>query len=187
MTKREAIFTLQAVSVCDYLYNVDCQGAATPAPLPLPPPELTYPTAPGSQRPTQPQPTPRPQPTFPPGAYPDNSWLGRSGETETWSQRPSAPEHELEAKHEAVNVASESVESDPTDIPAIQSPWDLMHSIPEELTKGPCENGSVHRLDESCVSVVVCRNKRPQLIQCPQGFTYDRPSDSCRHFHIAKW
>ncbi|XP_043275177.1 uncharacterized protein [Venturia canescens] len=177
-----------AVSVCDYLYNVDCQGAATPPPMPLPAPESTWPTASGAERPTQPQQTQRPQPTFPPGAYPDNSWLGRSGEPDPWHQRPVGAQLELDMKQDAANGnnSGEAVESDPTVTPTIQSPWDLVHSIPEELTKGPCENGNVHRLDESCASVVVCRNKRPQLVQCPQGFTYDRPSDSCRHFNIAK-
>ena len=73
------------------------------------------------------------------------------------------------------------------DSSTIANPWEVIHTIPQEFAKVPCENGEVHRLTESCSSVVVCRNQRPQLINCQTGYTYDKPSDSCRPFTIAKW
>lgn len=218
-------FYLQAVGVCDYTYNVDCQGAATPKPLPLPPPETDNgsqnggsppstggsqqppssglpPGSGGSQQPIPPssgglppgsggsqQPTQPPPVTFPPGAYPQNQWGFRIN-PDHWHQRSSNAQSIIIdddlPKAEALQ-ASSSEDEDLPEEPTLVNPWGAMHAIPAELTKVPCENGKVHRLDDACTSVVVCKNSRPQLIQCDTGLIYDRPSDSCRHFTVAKW
>jgi hypothetical protein len=109
--------------------------------------------------------------------------------TDPWHQRPVGTQYELDqdkAQMEALQSSPPGVEVDIPEEPALVNPWETMHAIPAELTKVPCENGKIHRLDDSCSSVVVCKNSRPQLIQCDTGLTYDRPSDSCRHFSVAK-
>lgn len=67
------------------------------------------------------------------------------------------------------------------------SPWEVFHTIPQEFAKAPCDNGEVHRLNDACTSVVVCRSRRPQLINCQTGYAYDKPTDACRPLSIAKW
>lgn len=208
---------LQAVSVCDYAYNVDCQGAATPKPLPIPEPEPenggpsggsnpqqppqgpssggSSPGTGGSQQPIQPptggsqQPTQPPPVTFPPGAYPQNSWGFRTS-PDSWYQRsvnsPSVID-DNQPKTEALQSDPPTKEQDTSDGLNLNNAWETMHAIPVELTKVPCQNGMIHRLDDACTSVVVCKNNKPQLVQCDTGLTYDKQSDSCRHFNVAKW
>lgn len=179
----------QAYGICDYPYNVDCQGAPTPRPPPTPRPETPSPTPGVSPSPVTPQQPdqPRPQPpavTFPPGAYPQPQWSFRS-HIDPWNQRPTAGQIEVDNQENLYNDPS-GLEGT-TEPPTVLNPWGTMHTIPEELMKLPCETGKVHRLDDACTSVVVCKNSRPQLIQCDEGLSYDRPSDSCRHFTVAKW
>ncbi|KAK0075494.1 hypothetical protein PV326_011524, partial [Microctonus aethiopoides] len=186
-----------AVGVCDYPYNVDCQGAATPSPLPPWQPDENIDNSLtgssdgsfGSQQTTEP---PRQQPppvTFPPSAYPQNQWSFRSQQN-LWNQRPAASQIEIDRDQQYREMTAQTqndlTEHDSTEISTIHNPWSTIHAIPADLTKLPCENGKIHRLDDACTSVVVCRNKRPQLVKCDMGLIYDYPSDSCRHFSIAK-
>ena len=72
-------------------------------------------------------------------------------------------------------------------IAANSDTWEVYHTIPQEFAKAPCENGELHRLTENCSSVVVCRNRMPQLINCQTGYGYDRISSSCTPSNLAKW
>ncbi|XP_011153893.1 WAS/WASL-interacting protein family member 3 [Harpegnathos saltator] len=202
------------LNVCDYPYNVDCRGAATPKPQPPPqpptippqtpshppptskpstkpptyPPQPTYP----SQPPTYPSPqlpTYQPQP-YPPPAYPGNPWLTKV-EPDPWHQRPSASQLEIDnerLKNEEM-TNGQPLDNQPQDVmetSSLMSPWNLFQVIPPELMSTPCKNGDVHRLNESCTNMVVCRNDRPQMVRCSSGFSYDKPSDSCKPFSVAK-
>ena len=69
----------------------------------------------------------------------------------------------------------------------ITNPWDTSHEIPKEIANAPCKDGDVHRIDETCTSVVVCRDNKPQLLNCQTGYIYDKSSDSCKPFNVAKW
>ncbi|OAD52428.1 putative chitinase 3 [Eufriesea mexicana] len=191
------------LGVCDYPYNVDCKGAATP-PLPLQPtsPQTQSPSLPPqpptlrpapptlapspsygpsqppsyvpSQSPQQSQspsygPSQPPQPLLPPAyvsaqGYPSNPWLNKT--PDPWHQRPAATQIEIDKEQQILS-------SQPSD--QLQNPWNLVQSIPPSLSMIPCKDGDVHR------------NARPQLLQCLVGYSYDRPSDSCKPFSIAKW
>ncbi|XP_032677842.1 probable chitinase 10 [Odontomachus brunneus] len=192
------------VDVCDYPYNVDCKGAVTPKPQhPHPPtqppqtpshPPPTYPTKPPtypSQPPTYaPPPTYQPQPyPPPPPAYPGNPWLNKA-DPDPWNQRPSASQLEIDQerlKQEEANGQPLGINSqDVTETSSLVNPWNLFQVVPSELMNAPCKNGDVHRLNEACTNMVVCRNERPQMVRCSPGFSYDKPSDSCRPFSVAK-
>ncbi|XP_012146562.1 uncharacterized protein LOC100879494 isoform X2 [Megachile rotundata] len=226
------------LGVCDYPYNVDCKGAATPGPTlptvpsqtqspvqPSLPPQPTYPTSPPyvpsqppyvpsqppyvpsqppyipsqppyvpsqppyipsqppyvpsqPQQPQQPSYGPSPPSYGPSPSYPNNPWLSKA-EPDPWNQRPVASQLEIDSqKKELLGVQDTPQE--------IENAWTLLQSIPASLTKVPCNDGDMHRLNDACTNVVVCRNGRPQLVQCVTGLTYDRPSDSCKPFSIAK-
>ncbi|XP_066591907.1 DNA-directed RNA polymerase II subunit RPB1-like [Prorops nasuta] len=197
------------LSVCDFVYNVDCQGAATPAPTTAAPWTETKPSA----RPTRPNYTPQQpshssqqpsypsqqpsypsqQPSYPsqptayPSAqpsYPENVWSIKQ-QTDPWHQRPAASQFDLERDGQLNNPNPTGLEDEAVG-QTLPNPWSTAHTIPADLNSAPCKNGDVHRLDDTCANVVVCRNQRPKLVQCPTGLTYDKPSDSCKHFTIAK-
>lgn len=192
------------MGVCDYPYNVDCKGAATPSP----PPSTASPTIEStasqtqSTTQTQPQPQPQPQPPSygpqppsygpqpPPPAYASvwsNPWLAKAGpEGDLWHQRPVAP---LDTqKQEEEEEEEELIEEQPQQQQfSLENPWQLLQNIPASLATVPCESGKIHSLNESCSNVVVCRNGRPQLVQCSTGLKYDRLSDSCKPISVAKW
>jgi len=144
---------------------------------PIPPKPPTYPVL------TQPQPYP------PPPSYP-NPWLNRT-ETDPWHQRQPATQLEIDKKrHKQEQADSQQLSDQPTDkteTSSLTNPWTVFQVVPPELMNVPCQNGEVHRLNDACTNVVVCTNNRPQLIRCSSGFSYDKPSDSCKPFSIAKW
>ncbi|CAL1689397.1 unnamed protein product [Lasius platythorax] len=236
------------LNVCDYPYNVDCKGAATPKP-PKPTQPPTQPSRPPSQpsqpptqpskpptqpsqpptQPSQPPPTNPPQPptyppqppTYPPQppayppqpptnppqppiypqpqpypppppSYPGNPWLSKT-ETDPWHQRPQASQLEINKekhKQEAISPDNQLLDNRPvhvaTETSSLLNPWTLFQVIPSELMNATCNNGDVHRLNDACTNVVVCRNNKPQMVRCSTGFSYDKPSDSCRPFSVAK-
>lgn len=221
----------QILNVCDYPYNVDCKGAATPKPpKPTQPPTQSSqtPTQPSqsptqtsqsptqpSQSPTQPsQPSPTnppqppvypPQPAYPPQppiyqpqpypppppSYSRNPWLSKV-ESDPWHQRSQALQLEVNKENpiqEATN--NQLLNNRPTPIATetsdLVNSWPLFQVIPSELANTTCNNGDVHKLNDACTNVVVCRNSKPQMVRCSTGFSYDKPSDSCRPFNIAKW
>ncbi|XP_072745738.1 uncharacterized protein [Anoplolepis gracilipes] len=271
------------LGVCDYPYNVDCKGAATPIPPkptqppptnppqphptnppqpppsnpPQPPPSNppqpiptnppqppptnppqpppTNPPQPPPTNPPQPPPTNPPQPpatnppqppaypSQPPPAYPPqppayppqppayppqppayptqpqppylyesaNPWLTKV-EPDPWHQRPQASQLEINQeknKQETIPADSLLLGNRPaiaTETSSLVNPWTLFQVIPSELANGSCNNGDVHRLNDACTNVIVCRNNKPQIVRCSTGFSYDKPSDSCRPFSIAK-
>nr|XP_034182773.1 leucine-rich repeat extensin-like protein 5 isoform X1 [Osmia lignaria] len=137
----------------------------------------------GPQQPQQPSYGPQQpqQPSYGPQqpSYSTNPWLSKT-ETDPWNQRPVASQLEIDSQKqkEAFGVQDSTEE--------IENPWTLLQSIPANLSRVPCNNGDIHRLNNACTNIVVCRNGRPQLVQCVTGLTYDRPSDSCKPFSIAK-
>ncbi|XP_050457095.1 uncharacterized protein LOC126854422 [Cataglyphis hispanica] len=244
------------LNVCDYPYNVDCKGAATPKP-PKPTQPSQTPTQPSQPSPTNPpqpptrppQPSTRPPqpptrppqpptrpsqpptrppqpptypsqppvyppqpPTYPPQpptnppqppiypqpypppspSYPGNPWLNKA-ETDPWHQRPQASQLEInkeKREQEAISTDNQLLllGNRPTPISETElvNPWTLFQVIPSELANTTCNNGDVHRLNDACTNVVVCRNNKPQMVRCSTGFSYDKPSDSCRPLSIAK-
>lgn len=233
------------LNVCDYPYNVDCKGAATPKPpkptqppsqpsqsstqpsqpsptnpsqLPTrpsqpptrppqpptrppqpptrPPQPPTYPSQPPAyppQPPTNPsQPPSYPQPyPPPPPSYPGNPWLSKV-ESDLWQQRSQASQLEInKEKHEQETISADNqllLGNRPiaTETSELVNPWTLFQVIPSELVNATCNNGDVHRLNDACTNVVVCRNNKPQMVRCSTGFSYDKPSDSCRPLSVAK-
>lgn len=224
----------QVVNVCDYPYNVDCKGSATPTPSPpspsrpspsppvqsstqppqqpsypsptYPPQPPTYspqpPTYPPPQPPTYPPPQPptyppqlptyQPQAPYTPASYPGNSWLNKI-DPDPWHQRTSATQLEIDQEKLQQEISNDEQQmnnqqpQDVTEMSTLLNPWNLFQIVPAELMKSPCSNGNVHRLNEACTNMVVCRNNRPQLVRCSIGFSYDKPTDSCKPFSIAKW
>lgn len=227
------------MNVCDYPYNVDCKGAATPKPpkptqppaqpsqpsptnpsqLPTrpsqpptrppkpptrppqpptrPPQPPTYPPQPPAyppQPPTNPpQPPSYPQPyPPPPPSYPGNPWLSKV-ESDLWQQRSQASQLEInKEKHEQETISADNqllLGNRPiaTETSELVNPWTLFQVIPSELVNATCNNGDVHRLNDACTNVVVCRNNKPQMVRCSTGFSYDKPSDSCKPLSVAKW
>lgn len=247
-------YVFQILNVCDYPYNVDCKGAATPKPSkptqpptqpsqtptqpsqpsptnppqpptrpPQPPTRPSQPPTRPSQPPTRPSqpptrppqpptypsqppvyppqpPTNPPQPPIypqpyppPPPSYPGNPWLNKA-ETDPWHQRPQASQLAInKEKHEQEAISADNqlllLGNRPTPISETElvNPWTLFQVIPSELANTTCNNGDVHRLNDACTNVVVCRNNKPQMVRCSTGFSYDKPSDSCRPLSIAKW
>ncbi|XP_076626723.1 uncharacterized protein LOC143344495 [Colletes latitarsis] len=180
------------LGVCDYQYNVDCKGAATPAPptpsgsnspLTQPPPlpqsqtygpVPSYEPSPPQQPPSYGQLGPPSQPPQP-SSYPVNPWLNTRTNRDPWYQ-------ELK-----MNRDDESLINGQQQPPeAVQNPWNTVQNIPASLVSVPCENGIVHRLNDACTNVVVCRNGHPQLVQCSSGLMYDIPSESCQPPSVAK-
>ncbi|XP_050472093.1 uncharacterized protein LOC126864617 [Bombus huntii] len=211
------------LGVCDYPYNVDCKGAATP-PLPSKPtsPQTQPPSSP-SQPPTLPQqpPTwpsppsyiPSPQPAQPPSyapsqpsqppqppqpaqpsqpgqlpsygppqSYPGNPWLSRI-QPDSWNERSVVTQSDVDKEQQQQQELSSTQQQASEQL---QNPWNMVHDIPHSLSMVPCKDGDVHRLNAACTSVVLCRNGRPHLQQCLLGYSYDRPSDSCKPISIAK-
>ncbi|XP_076276874.1 uncharacterized protein LOC143207169 [Lasioglossum baleicum] len=176
------------VNVCDYPYNVDCKGAATPTPTSTTPSSSTQTTqATQSTQSTQP-PTnpinPNPYPTNPNPSYPSNP----NSYQNPWLQRAGAPPLDTDKEEEddeELFTAQQQARSPEPEFQS-QNPWNLIQNIPASLTTVPCENGDLHRLNHACTNVVVCRNGRPQLVQCSTGLAYDRSSDACEPISIAK-
>ncbi|CAK9821225.1 hypothetical protein ANTPLA_LOCUS11216 [Anthophora plagiata] len=194
----------QLLSVCDYPYNVDCKGAVTPTlppqtlpqtePPSLPPQPPTYapPYQPLQPSPLPPQPPVNELPQQPsyglsqpsqPSSYPVNPWLSKT-EPDPWHQRPVSSQ--LEVNNQQMQ-SQENLDTQQEPVEHFQNPWNLLQGVPAGLNMVPCKNGDMHRLNDSCTNVVVCRNGRPQLVQCSVGLTYDTASDTCKPFSIAKW
>ncbi|XP_008551324.1 uncharacterized protein LOC103573857 isoform X1 [Microplitis demolitor] len=204
------------VSVCDYPYNVDCQGAATPEPVLLHPIgnpngsdsfsdgnslSTSFPNEfsssssnglmpvslrPGGFQSVEPS-RPPPQVTFPPGPYPQNQWGLRS---EIRNQRSTVLLPELNDQQREKKIVTGDITKLIQEVPAetsvVHDQKGTAHVIPTEWTKLPCENEKILRLDEACTNVVVCKNGRPQFIACDVGFAYDRISESCKNYTTAK-
>ncbi|KAG7209361.1 hypothetical protein KM043_015461 [Ampulex compressa] len=165
------------------------QSTYPPQPPTYPPQQPTYPPQQPSYPPQQPSYPPQ-SPAYPPQqpAYPANPWLNKL-ETDPWHQRPVATQLEIEKQRQQQEAADSRPPSGQQDVPAaleLSNPWNVVQGVPAGVEKAPCEEGEVHRLNESCSNVVVCRNGRPQVVQCPLGFTYDKPSGSCQPFSVAK-
>lgn len=187
--------------MCDYPYNVDCKGAATPKPTPPTPTP-----SPVTHRPTQPTPHPTyPSPSYPPNPYPSyptnpspgysNPWLSSKFGSDPW-QRSSSPQLDVDKQEEEEDQEpafaeqqqqQQQEQEQESQSEVLKNPWSLIQNIPPSLMSVPCQNGDVHRLNEACTNVVVCRNGRPQLVQCSSGLGYDRPSDSCQPISVTKW
>ncbi|XP_076755931.1 uncharacterized protein LOC143426377 [Xylocopa sonorina] len=179
---------------------------APPSYVPSPQPPQQPPYAP-SQPPQQPSYIPSQPPQQPPyippyappqlpsyapsqpSSYPSNPWLRRT-DPEAQSQETAATQLEIEKEQQQEQQMQQEQEvkrEEEQTSGELSNPWSLIHEIPPSLTTVPCKNGDVHRLNKACTTVVVCRNGRPQLLQCLLGHAYDKPSDSCRPFTIAKW
>ncbi|XP_076182927.1 uncharacterized protein LOC143154823 [Ptiloglossa arizonensis] len=176
------------LDVCDYSYNVDCKGTATPRP-PIPPitvwPITEPPSSPPSQSPTYgPAPSygasPPPQPA---PSYSINPWLNSKTNREPWHQPPESLEVEKD-EGSLFNGQQQQQQQQPPE--AFPNSWNILQNIPASLVAVPCENGNIHRLNEGCTNVVVCRNDHPQLVRCSSGLMYDRPSDTCQPPSVAK-
>ncbi|KAK2584334.1 hypothetical protein KPH14_006725 [Odynerus spinipes] len=181
------------LNVCDYLRNVDCKGAATPKPYSLTtqswselPVSTQYPSYPSQSPYATQQPSYIPQqPTIPGSLYLENGW-GNKVDQDAWQQRTSNQENvQKEEEKDAASSEPETLQELP-ESSSITNPWTIIHTIPASISKVPCADGDLHKLDEACTSVIVCRAGRPQLVRCSTGQTYDRPSDSCQPFSIAK-
>lgn len=116
-------------------------------------------------------------------SFSGNPWLSRV-QPIPWNERTVNTQLEIDKEQhegeEEVDTQKESTEQ-------LQNPWDVVQNIPSSLSAVPCQDGDVHKLNDACTNVVVCRNGRPQLLQCLLGNSYDRPSDSCKPISIAKW
>ncbi|XP_014604341.1 PREDICTED: probable chitinase 3 [Polistes canadensis] len=187
------------LGVCDYVRNVDCKGSATPKPQPQPQPSTTqswstasavsvqypsYPSHPSqSPYPTQ-QPPYIPQQPTRPSPYLATSW-GSNVNAEPWQQLTKQQDVQKEDQ-EIVPSKPETLQESP-ESSSITNPWTVLHTIPASMSKVPCTDGDLHKLDDACTSVIICRAGRPQLVRCTTGMIYDRPTDSCKPFVIAKW
>ncbi|XP_012223801.2 uncharacterized protein [Linepithema humile] len=156
------------------------QPPSYPTQPPVYPAQPTYPPAPPSYQ---------PQPYPPPPAYSGNPWLSR---IDPWHQRSSTSQLEIEKEKskQQLLIDSELLSDQPaaheTETSSVVNPWTLFQVIPPELLNAQCNNGDIHRLNDACTNVVVCRNNRPQMVNCSPGFSYDKPSDSCKAFSVAK-
>ncbi|CAG5096861.1 Protein of unknown function, partial [Cotesia congregata] len=204
------------VSVCDYPYNVDCQGAVTPMPIWSDPVE--YPDnsesflneyfsssssmnfgnsstigisdssySDGSQFPeTSRKP---PQTTFPSRPYPQNLWKLRSL-SEIEKQRSitiqSDNNNQYQPEDGVTRDTTNYIQKDLKDASVVDNQQMTEHVIQNEWTKLSCENGKILRLDDTCSNVVVCKNHRPQLITCDPGFTYDLQLEACQNHTTAE-
>ncbi|XP_053987300.1 uncharacterized protein LOC128880836 [Hylaeus volcanicus] len=174
------------LNVCDYPYNVDCKGSATPAPTT--PPITIGPITQSPSKPPQPPTYPPTQPPYgqpgpPPYGQPGPSypWLNLKANSETWNQQAESSQLDDDKSEESL------FEKHPQPPETSPNPWNVLQNIPASLVAVPCKNGDIHRLNEACTNVVVCRSGRPQLVQCSSGLIYDRPSDSCQPHSVAKW
>jgi len=164
-----------------------------PQPPTYAPQSPTYAPQPPTYQPAPPKPPSypvQPQPYPPPSSYP-NPWLNRT-EADLWHQRQPAIQLEINKERHRQDLQTDNEQSgnqstDISETSSLSNPWTVFQVVPPELMSAPCQNGEVHRLNDTCTNVMVCRNNRPQLIRCSPGFSYDRPSDSCRPFSIAKW
>ncbi|XP_031776375.1 uncharacterized protein LOC100866250 [Apis florea] len=115
-------------------------------------------------------------------SFSGNPWLSRV-QPVPWNERTLNTQLEIDKeqheREEEIDMQEESTEQ-------LQNPWDVVQNIPSNLSTVPCQDGDVHKLNDACTNVVVCRNGRPQLLQCLLGNSYDRPSDSCKPISIAK-
>lgn len=237
-------FIFQILNVCDYQYNVDCKGTATPKPVkptqlptqspqpsstyapikpPIPSKPSTYPPQPPTYQPQpptyqpqpptyQPQPQPQPQPptyapqppaypkppSYQPQPYPSpslysgNPWLNKD-KSDPWHQRNLATQLEIdkEIQKQEVSTDSPALDDQPThdaiETSSLTNPWTLFQEIPSELMRTPCQNGNIYKLNDSCTKMIVCRNNKPEMIECLPGFSYDKASDSCMPFNVAVW
>ncbi|XP_015187258.1 PREDICTED: uncharacterized protein LOC107072111 [Polistes dominula] len=186
------------LGVCDYVRNVDCKGSATPKPQPSTTQSWSTASPVSSQNPSYPSypsnpsqspyPTQQPsyvpqQPTRPPSPYLATSW-GSNVNVESWQQRSNQQDVQKEEDKEIVTSKPETLQESPES--SITNPWTVLHTIPASMSKVPCTDGDLHKLDDACTSVIVCRLGRPQLVRCTTGMIYDRPTDSCKPFVIAK-
>ncbi|XP_033323125.2 uncharacterized protein LOC117218688 [Megalopta genalis] len=189
------------LGVCDYPYNVDCKGAATPKPTTTTSqstssttqPTQTSQTTQGSSNPSYPNPNPNPSypsnPSYPgSGNSYQNPWLSRL-DPESWQQRvaesPSDFDEEDDDDERELSSGQQHPRSPQPELQS-QNPWNLIQNVPASLATVPCENGDLHRLNHACTNVVVCRNGRPQLVQCSSGLAFDRSSDVCQPISVAK-
>ena len=207
--------TWQVLGVCDYPYNVDCKGAATPSLPPKPttpqsqppsqpassPPATSPPStwpSPPSYGPSQPSPLPPQPPSYGPSQLPSYgppqppqspqppqppqpSPYGLS-QFAAWHQRPVAAQLQIEKDQQQQQQQQQQQMPE-----QFENPWNIAQNVPPSLSTVPCNDGDVHRLNDFCTNVVVCRNARPQLLRCSLGYSYDRVSDSCKPISIAKW
>ncbi|XP_011269203.1 extensin-like [Camponotus floridanus] len=163
------------------------QSPSQPSPTnppqpPIYPPQPAYPPQPPIY---QPQPYPPPPPS-----YSRNPWLGKV-ESDPWHQRSQALQLEINKENPTQEATdNQLLNNRPTPIVTetsdLVNSWPLFQVIPSELANTTCNNGDVHKLNDACTNVVVCRNSKPQMVRCSTGFSYDKPSDSCRPFNIAK-
>ncbi|KAI4502842.1 hypothetical protein M0802_001886 [Mischocyttarus mexicanus] len=184
------------LGICDYVRNVDCKGSATPKPQPSSTTQSWSTPAVSVQYPSYPSPSPYPtqqpsyiqqqQPTRP-SPYLANSWGSNVNAAELWQQRSSNQQDvQKQEDKEIVSNKPETLQELP-ESSSITNPWTVLYTIPASMSKVPCTDGDLHKLDDACTGVIVCRAGRPQLVRCTTGMTYDRPSDSCKPFVIAKW
>lgn len=116
-------------------------------------------------------------------SFSGNPWLSRV-QPVPWNERSVNTQLEIDKEQ---NEREEEIDTQKESTEQLQNPWDVVQNIPSSLSTVPCQDGDVHKLNDACTNVVVCRNGRPQLLQCLLGNSYDRPSDSCKPISIAKW
>ncbi|XP_011647011.1 extensin-like [Pogonomyrmex barbatus] len=160
-----------------------------PSYQPQPPTYSPQPPTYAPQPPNPPKPpTYQPQPYPPlPSAYSANPWL--KVKTDSWQDLGTQLEidKEIEKQESADSPALDNQSThNAIETSTLTNPWTLHQVIPPELMITPCNNGDVHKLNDACTSVIVCKNNKPQVVACSKGFTYDKPSDSCKPFSIAK-
>ncbi|KAL6258681.1 hypothetical protein P5V15_010633 [Pogonomyrmex californicus] len=159
-----------------------------PSYQPQPPTYSPQPPTYAPQPPNPPKPpTYQPQPYPPlPSAYSANPWL--KVKTDSWQDPGTQLEidKEIEKQESADSPALDQSTHNAIETSTLTNPWTLHQVIPPELMITPCNNGDVHKLNDACTSVIVCKNNKPQVVACSKGFTYDKPSDSCKPFSIAK-
>ncbi|KAG9432945.1 hypothetical protein HZU67_04911 [Apis mellifera carnica] len=115
-------------------------------------------------------------------SFSGNPWLSRV-QPVPWNERSVNTQLEIDKEQ---NEREEEIDTQKESTEQLQNPWDVVQNIPSSLSTVPCQDGDVHKLNDACTNVVVCRNGRPQLLQCLLGNSYDRPSDSCKPISIAK-
>ncbi|XP_020279410.1 leucine-rich repeat extensin-like protein 5 isoform X2 [Pseudomyrmex gracilis] len=181
--------------------SIPTRPSAKPTQLPSKPPAYAPPPQPPSYAPQQPSYAPQPQPPSyhpqpnpppPPPPYSGNPWLTKI-ETDPFHQQPVASQLEIDQTRKQAEISVNEGQpldnlsaQNATETPTLTNPWTFFQVIPPELMNTPCNDGDLHRLNDSCTSVVVCRNNKLQVVRCLLGFSYDRPTDSCRPISVAK-
>ncbi|XP_012535979.1 protein transport protein SEC31 [Monomorium pharaonis] len=177
---------------------------------PQPQPPTYQPQPPAYQPPTQSSQPPEPsQPTYspqsptyapqppsyqpypsPPSSY-GNSWLNNA-KSNPWQQRNLEIQQEIDKEIQKEEVETDSPVAlddqsthDAIETSDVTNPSTLPQITSSELMKTPCHEGEVFKLNQFCTRVVICKNGKPELIQCSPGLSYDIQSNGCVPFHIA--